>query len=101
MVLVNVNAYRATKPSDALYPSEDVAAVNDNWLRTTHANSSMTVCAWGDKANETLVTRAVRAIYPIGPLQALRVTKRGNPQHPLYLPAATMPSNFVPLKWIN
>lgn len=101
MHVVNTNSYRATEPKDARTPSEEYLAINDQWLAHTHAKSGMTICAWGDKANPDLVARTVRALYALGPLHALRVTKQGNPQHPLYLPAITRPQLWSPKKWIN
>lgn len=99
--LANTNCYRSTDPKGALVPPENVLSINDGWLRSLHTRSAFTVCAWGDKANPTLVERTVRLLHPLGPLHALRVTKAGNPQHPLYLPANSMPNVWKPEKWIH
>ena len=101
MHVVNTNPYRSTDPKGALIPPEDVLTINDQWLKEVHKQSFMTICAWGDKANDTLARRASLLLHEMGGLYALRVTKQGNPQHPLYLPGATVPSQWVPSKWIN
>jgi hypothetical protein len=101
MYVVNTSCYRSTDPTKAIVLTEDEARVNDHWLQMVHRQSALTVCAWGDKANETLVSRTVRLLQPMGPLWCLRETKAGNPQHPLYLPDACMPKPWKPTKWAN
>jgi hypothetical protein len=99
--IANTNCYRSTDPNSALVPPNFILDINDDWLRSLHTRSAFTVCAWGDKANPKLAERAVRALHPLGPLHALRETKAGNPQHPLYLPAVLAPELWIPKKWMH
>lgn len=96
MMFVNTNPYRATDPARALVPPEAVLTANDSWLFYAMTQSPLVVAAWGDRANPMLAQRAVRVLHTLGPLHAMRVTKAGNPQHPLYLPADTVPELWKP-----
>lgn len=92
MIFVNVNPWRSTNPLLAQMPEESVQTVNDQWLRHAMHISGMFVCGWGDKADTELAKRAFDVLHSEGPVYALRITKAGNPQHPLYLPGITMPT---------
>lgn len=91
MMFANVNCWRSTNPALAEIPDEGILWYNDAWLRHAMQISALTVCAWGDKAEPRLARRAFEVMHPLGPLHALRVTKAGNPQHPLYLPGKLIP----------
>ena len=96
MIFVNTNPYRATIPRDALRPPEHIMQTNDQWLRYVMAHCELVVCAWGDKANPILAQRAIKVMHSLGPLHALKVTKLGNPHHPLYLPGDLQPQIWTP-----
>lgn len=100
MGVFNINPYRATDPKDAVVPPLHIQEVNDGWLRTA-MSCSIVVCGWGDKGERSLIRRALGVMHPMGPLSSLRVTKQGNPQHPLYLPGDLKPEPWNPGKWLN
>ena len=57
------------------------------WLRRCPATTTV-VAAWGNHGAH--LGRAAAAVQPIvQPTVALKVTQRGCPAHPLYLPAST------------
>jgi hypothetical protein len=91
MMFVNTNPFRATNPAMAEMPDAYVQMMNDGWLRHAMEVSAVTICGWGDKANPTLARHAFEVMHVLGPLHALRVTKAGNPQHPLYLASTCKP----------
>lgn len=91
MMFVNTNPWRATNPAMARTPDEGVMYSNDQWLRHAMQVSGLFICGWGDKADPELARRAFGVLHTEGPVHALRITKSGNPQHPLYLPAITVP----------
>lgn len=95
MHVVNTNCYRSTDPKSAIAPPLDIQGVNDQWLAEVHRNSALTICGWGERAFPELIDRSVRALHPLGPLYSLRVTKQGNPQHPLYLPGTCVPQLWI------
>lgn len=91
MMVGNTNCFRSTDPKLAKPTHETVSQINDSWLVSMHRKSAVTVCAWGDDAHLGLVIRTVNLLRPIGALHMLRLTKAGNPWHPLYLPGTLTP----------
>lgn len=101
MIFVNTNPYRSTDPKAARMPSELALRANDAWLAHAMKHSQLTVCGWGDKANPELAKRALLVVHALGPVHALRITKQGNAQHPLYLPGNLTPTIWNPEKWLH
>lgn len=95
--VVNLYAYRATKPADLWLASDPVGPENDEALRaaflTAYGYGSPVIAAWGANAKPDR-SRAVTAIASAAgiDLMVLGVTKGGQPRHPLYLPKATRPT---------
>lgn len=85
--VVNLFAYRATDPRDLLHVLDDerVGPENDDWIRRTTElpGAKVVVAAWG--ANGDLWPERVRRVVRLveKPLHAIRVTKSGQPWHPL------------------
>ena len=72
--------------------AEPIGAGNDDWLIRLHEESALTVAAWGNHGGFLDRSSSVRSILP--DLHVLRLTKHGEPQHPLYVPR-----DAVPLSW--
>ena len=90
--VVNLYAYRATKPADLWTAADPVGPDNDANL-TVAAEwaadyDAPLIAAWGANAKPDRVAR-VLALPGMGRLQCLGVTKAGQPRHPLYLRAGT------------
>lgn len=101
MVVVNTNPWRSTDPKLARVPGDYVMEANDSWLVNAIGYSDKVICGWGDKAFPDLAQRAINVLHSLGPVYALRVTKRGNPQHPLYLPGNLEPQLWSPQRWLH
>jgi hypothetical protein len=101
MEFVNTNPWRATDPRLAEMPPAQALAINDEWVKMSLENSPLVIAAWGDKANPVLARRMYTLIHSLGPLHAMRVTKAGNPQHPLYLPGDTSPQLWKADVYLN
>jgi len=101
MYFVNTNPYRATDPTRQRMPSAQILAYNDAYLMECMTQCQLTVCGWGDGALPELVRRAALMLHACGPLHALRVTDKGNPGHPLYLPKFHKPQPWTPTKWLQ
>jgi hypothetical protein len=96
LVVVNLYAFRATKPADLWRAEDPVGPENDNWIRHELADSQTrrVVLAWGahGKKNgrgqrvEDLIRVERRSGTYAGTLGR---TKAGEPKHPLYLRADT------------
>jgi hypothetical protein len=97
--VVNLYAYRATKPTDLWKAADPIGPENDEILRATfltaHGEGSPVIAAWGVNAKadrEAFVSVLARAAGVT--LTALGVTKDHAPRHPLYLPAVARPERW-------
>jgi hypothetical protein len=88
--VVNLFALRSTDPA-ALYSHPDpVGPLNNQFIRTAAWASTLIVAGWGAhgtyQGRGEAVTRALTDPALTGRLHCLRVTKSGQPGHPLYIP---------------
>ena len=86
--VMNLYAYRATKPADLWKAADPVGPENDDRLGAMLAARSYfnvpTVAAWGANAKPERVAQ-VLAMPGAHRLMSLGLTKAGQPRHPLYL----------------
>lgn len=98
--VINLFAFRATKPSDLLA----MRPADDPWgpERLRHAGEALVgsgrvICAWGSHGGhlgaDRLMLQWLEGIGCTG-LQALRISATGHPAHPLYIPSDTWPVPF-------
>lgn len=85
IVVVNLYAFRATKPRDLPKDGTEVGPENQRYLHDAilQANGRPIVCAWGTKGNGSSFVEWAKG-YGAN-LMALDVTKDGFPKHPLYI----------------
>jgi len=89
LIVTNLFAWRATDPRAMQRAAEPVGRSNNQAILRAARQSAIVVCAWGnhgahrDRAATVLANLRGAKV----PLHALRVTARGEPAHPLYLPA--------------
>lgn len=87
--VVNLYAYRATKPADLWKAADPVGPDNDPTIRmlafTARMEDAPIIAAWGANAKPERVAE-VLALPHVGDLHCLGITKDGAPRHPLYLP---------------
>lgn len=90
LVVVNLFAFRATKPADLKKAEHPVGELNRDYLLNGALECDEIVCAWG--AHGKLHGRGlyVRTLLKAhgerrGGLKCLGMTKGGQPRHPLYL----------------
>lgn len=94
--VVNLFAYRATRPSDLISLSasaDPVGPGNLDAVREVAEEAGLIVCAWGAHGRHLEQDETVRGWLGNRPTFALGFTKQGHPRHPLYLrgDAALMP----------
>jgi hypothetical protein len=98
ILVVNLYAFRATRPADLWRAADPVGPHNDAVLTSVLSGRGRPViAAWGANARPDRVDRFLQLARNAGgrrPVTALGVTKAGAPRHPLYLPASARP---VPL----
>jgi hypothetical protein len=87
--VVNLYAYRATKPADLWLADDPVGPENDHTLSLVFGGSDLIVAAWGCHAKSDRVAEILS--WPIRPRVCLGITKQGAPRHPLYLRADAKP----------
>lgn len=97
MVVVNLFGFRATKPAALKCVGDPVGSDNDDFLfREARVIPSSNpwpdvIAAWGTKGG----SRAQEVLGRLGELgvrlHALRLTKDGHPEHPLYVPYSVTP----------
>lgn len=88
MAMLNLFAYRATKPTDMLLVDDPIGPENDNVLKSWAANAGVVVAAWGGFGKHLNRNLVVKAMIPN--LHYLYIGK-GEPWHPLYLPKTLTP----------
>lgn len=102
--VLNLYAYRATKPANLWRAEADGADVigprNDEILER-HALSALErrdpfIAAWGAEAKPARVARLLAIPGVAVNLTALGTTAAGAPRHPLYLAAAARPTRWTP-----
>jgi hypothetical protein len=100
--VVNLFAFRATKPRDVLafqnQRGDIIGWENSTLVARAAREAGMIVCAWGANVNDLDPMRdhveTVRGWLGDRPHYALGFTKDGHPRHPLYVPLDAQP---VPL----
>ena len=85
LVIVNLFAFRHTDPRELRSAADAEGPANDDVLRVLTSAGQQTIVAWG--AHGALHGRS----RTVGPLltepRCLGITRRGEPRHPLYVPA--------------
>jgi hypothetical protein len=97
--VVNLYAYRATKPADLWLAADPVGPDNDHILgetfRAAVTDMRPVIAAWGANARPDRVADVKRLARSCGlTLRALGITKDGAPRHPLYLRADSTPTRW-------
>jgi hypothetical protein len=93
--VVNLFALRATDPSELYRAADPVGRENDRWIvkAATNRQDDMVLCGWGshgslrDRDKEVLDLLKLSRINP----HVLKLTRGGQPAHPLYIGYNTMP----------
>ncbi len=89
--VVNLFAFRSTDPGALQYHPDPVGPDNDLAIVKAAEGAGRIICAWGAYGYHRGRSAQVRALLANFELHVLRVTKDGEPGHPLYLPYALEP----------
>lgn len=93
LLLANLFAYRATDPEEMLSVDDPVGPDCDHFLIQSASEASLVVAAWGTHGGFRNRDHHVKRLLG-DKLHFLRLTKGGQPSHPLYLPG-----NLKPVAW--
>ncbi|MBW4469489.1 MAG: DUF1643 domain-containing protein [Stenomitos rutilans HA7619-LM2] len=84
--VVNLFAYCTAQPKELRQVADPVGHENDRYLAQLAQRVDRIVLAWGNDGCLQSRDRAVMALWSDRtPVYCLGITKRGQPQHPLYL----------------
>jgi hypothetical protein len=93
LCMVNLFAYRATLPEKMKRARDPVGPETDKWLKRLAKKADVVIAAWGVHGQFMQRDQAVQQL--VAPLHYLRLTKRGYPGHPLYLPKTLEPQLWM------
>jgi hypothetical protein len=89
--VVNLYAYRTTKPKDLTAAGEEkYGLANQEVIERAVRDSGIIICAWGAHADDYWANN-VRGWMHMKRHYALGFTRSGQPRHPLYLPLDAQP----------
>jgi hypothetical protein len=94
LVITNLFAWRSTDPSVLPDIEDPVGEMNDGCIEVTARHSDLVIVGWGNHGGLRGRSQAVLKLLEPITLKALKVTKEGHPQHPLYLPYNAVPEAF-------
>ena len=85
LTIVNLFAYRSSKPADLKIVEDPIGAENDHYLEQALNSADIIVCGWGGfpMAEKQSLIFKIR-FHELG-LYCLGLTQKGAPKHPLYL----------------
>jgi len=97
MCMLNLFAFRATDPREMQAEAEPVGPDNDEWILRTAKGAQVVVAAWGFNGTyQERDQRVTRMLLDEGVrLYCLGRTKDGDPRHPLYVRADTLPEFYA------
>jgi hypothetical protein len=96
LVAVNMYAFRATKPKELWIAADPIGPDNDDHICAAIQTTTLVVCAWGAHGSvgqrSTAVYDLIRSCDTVP--HYLKLTSKGEPTHPLYLPG-----DLKPIEW--
>jgi len=93
-VMVNLFAYRATKPQDLIKHDKPVGYKNNYYIKKQCQNAERVVVAWGNQGNLLKRDKQVLKLLKGIPLKCFKITSKGQPAHPLYQSKDSVLVNF-------
>lgn len=90
--VVNLFAYRATKPKDLFAAGDAIHGPrNQEVIEQAACRAGIIIAAWGVHGSWGEQNETVRGWLNGRPLYSLGLTKQRQPRHPLYMPAGAKP----------
>lgn len=92
--MTNLFAFRATRPESMKDAEDPIGADNDRTLMEIAGCAGVIIAAWGNNGAYLGRDEEVRKMIPR--LYCLKMTNKGYPTHPLYLPRGLKPKLYLP-----
>jgi hypothetical protein len=93
MYMLNLFAFRATKPEVMKQVKDPVGSENDAHILKVVKEAGLVVAVWGNHG--THESRSIEVMKWVKDLNCLKVNKSGEPCHPLYLKGSLKPRPFL------
>jgi len=90
--MVNIFSYKTTYPKELKNVSDPIGKETDIWIKRIYKRSEMCIASWGN--NGQLLNRSDEIRRLIPKMYCLKITKSGEPSHPLYLKASLQPEIY-------
>jgi len=90
--MLNLFAFRATKPTDMFVVVNPIGSQNDDYLNDYANRVDKVICAWGNDGNYK--NRSSDIKKQLDNLFYLKLNKTGEPAHPLYLKSDLIPQKL-------
>jgi hypothetical protein len=84
LCVLNLFAFRATKPAGLFEAADPIGTHNDDFLTGLSRKADLVVACWGNHG--AYMERDKFVCGTIGKAKCLGTTRRGQPKHPLYVP---------------
>lgn len=94
MEIVNLFAYRATKPVDLKRFPQPIGDANDRNIARALSSGTLCIACWGNHGKFMNRAAEVQTRHPR--LLCLGINQTGQPKHPLYIPSTQTPFAFSP-----
>ena len=91
--VVNIFAFRATKPKDLFEEPHPVGIYNDSWIKKATQRSSLTVACWGSAG--IYRNRSEIIMDLVDNLFCININRDNTPSHPLYLNSKLTPRPYT------
>lgn len=98
VVFVNLFAIRSPYPKRIKEVDDPVGPWNDSNILDQARDAGKIICAWGTHGVYQGRDHEVLRMLSGYELYALRITKGGHPEHPLYMPKSVEPVNYCATK---
>jgi hypothetical protein len=94
LCMTNLFAWRDTRPANMKKAADPVGPLNDYYLFEVAKNAGMILAAWGKCGAHRKRAAYLRDVFREAkfPIHRLRLNNDGSPEHPLYIPADTVPA---------
>lgn len=79
--VVNLYAFRATRPADLFRAADPFGPDNDQWILEMASRAALVIAAWGNHG----AWRSATVLPSLGAAYCLGMTAAGQPRHPLYV----------------
>jgi hypothetical protein len=93
LCMANLFAFRTVDPQKMMASADPVGPENDQHLLAAAGEAGIIVAAWGAMGDHLGRSGAVAAMLP--EMHCLRLTKSGQPGHPLYIPSSAQPQKWI------